>query len=98
MESMFNGDDATPPLLLQQFLASELKVDVSILNTGHIGYAPEQYYRTLEEYGPRFRPLFVIVSVCPNDFGQGGDVLQGQGDDWDEALFWLGEIEQWCRT
>jgi hypothetical protein len=32
----------------------------------------EQYFATLQEYGPRFRPHFVVISVCPNDVGHGG--------------------------
>ena len=67
MQGMFNGDADTPPLLLEQFLQAAWKVPVSILNTGHIGYSPEQYYYSLLEYGDQFRPDFVVVSVCPND-------------------------------
>ena len=59
------------------------KLSVSILNTGHIGYSPEQYYYSLLEYGERFRPHFVVVSVCPNDFGDGsgGDARRGRLDE-----------------
>ncbi|MBX6316124.1 MAG: SGNH/GDSL hydrolase family protein [Isosphaeraceae bacterium] len=98
MQGMFNGDDDTPPLSLERYLCDAWQVPVSILNTGHIGYAPEQYYFTLREYGERFPPHFVIVSVCPNDFGEEMDVLQGRGGDWDEARLWLGRIVQWCRS
>jgi hypothetical protein len=97
MQGMFNGDDHTPPLDLERALESTWGVDVSILNTGHIGYAPEQYFRTLQEYGPRFAPHFVVVSVCPNDFGDGHAVLTGEGDDWAEAGHWLGETFRWCQ-
>ena len=98
MMGMFVGDADTPPLQLQHELRRLWKSPVAILNTGHIGYAPEQYYFTLKEYGDRFRPHFVVVSVCPNDFGEGLDVLYGRGDDWDEARYWLGEVLQWCRS
>ncbi len=98
MEGMFNDDEHTPPLDLQRTLAAMWGRSVSILNTGHIGYAPEQYYRTLEAYGDRFRPQFIVVSVCPNDFGDGDTVMTGGGDDWDEAAYWLGEIFRWCRA
>ena len=71
---------------------------MSILNTGHIGYSPEQYYYALREYGDRFRPQFVVVSVCPNDFGDGPAVLLGEGDWYKEAEFWLDEIQLWCNS
>jgi hypothetical protein len=98
MQAMFNGDRDTPPLLLEQFLRSTWKVPVSILNTGHVGYAPEQYYYSLLEYGARMRPHFVVVSVCPNDFGDGFAVLSGRGDDFAEAGYWLDQIQVWCRA
>src|SRR5262249_30292756 len=97
-QAMFNGDDDTPPLYLERHLRSAWKVPVSILNTGHIGYSPEQYYYTLCEYGERMRPQFVVVSVCPNDFGNGAAVLRGEGDWLAEAEYWLEEIKRWCRT
>jgi hypothetical protein len=65
MQGMFNGDGDTPPGDLELFLQAAWKVPVSVLNTGHIGYSPEQYYYALREYGERFRPQFVVVSVCP---------------------------------
>jgi hypothetical protein len=97
MQGMFNGDENTPPLDLERELAAATHQTVSVLNTGHIGYCPEQYNFTLQEYGPRFHPQFVVVSVCPNDFGEGMDVILGKGDDWDEAAHWLSEIVLWCR-
>jgi hypothetical protein len=96
MQAMFNGDADTPPLQLQRHLQAAWDVPVSILNTGHIGYSPEQYYFALREYGERMRPQFVVVSVCPNDFGDGTAVLRGAGDWFDEAEYWLGQIRQWC--
>jgi hypothetical protein len=66
------------------------------LNTGHLGYSPEQYYYTLVEYGRRFPPQFVVVSMFANDFG--GDVeavLQGSGDT-EEARYWLWRIREYC--
>jgi hypothetical protein len=98
MQGMFVGDADTPPLLLEKRLADAWRVPVSVLNTGHIGYSPEQYYYTLKQYADRFRPHFVVVSVCPNDFGDYNDVLAGKGDSWDEAGYWLGEIAQVCRS
>ena len=97
MQGMFNGDDDTPPMALQRALADRYGVEVSVLNTGHIGYAPEQYLTCLLEYGPRFEPDCVVVSVCPNDFGDGDAVMAGVGDDWGEAGRRLGEIAIWCR-
>ena len=90
MQGMFIGDDETPPECLRHELESHLKIKVSILNTGHLGYSPEQYYYSLVEFGDRFRPHFVVVCVFGNDFaGDIDDVLtHGQGD-WDEAKYWL---------
>ncbi|HKM53339.1 MAG TPA: SGNH/GDSL hydrolase family protein [Isosphaeraceae bacterium] len=98
MQGMFNGDGDTPPLDLERYLQAAWKVPVSILNTGHIGYSPEQYYYALREYGDRFRPQFVVVSVCPNDFGDGPAVLLGEGDWYKESEFWLDEIQLWCNS
>ena len=53
-----------------------MKTKVSILNTGHLGYSPEQYYYSLVEYADRFRPHFVVVSVFSNDFA--GDMADGR--------------------
>jgi hypothetical protein len=98
MQGMFNGDNDTPPLYLERYLRSAWKVPVLILNTGHIGYSPEQYYYALREYGDRVRPQFVVVSVCPNDFGDGDAVLQGKGDWFPEARYWLEQIWLWCTA
>lgn len=98
MQGMFNSDEHTPPLDLERSLVALGFPSVSILNTGHIGYAPEQYYHTLRAYGDRFKPHFIVVSVCPNDFGAGMDVINGGGDDWDEARHWLEQILVWCHA
>ena len=39
------------------------------LNTGHLGYSPEQEYYTLKEYAGKFKPQFVILGLFANDFG-----------------------------
>jgi lysophospholipase L1-like esterase len=98
MQAMFNGDDETPSVYLARRLEAHWNLPVSIANTGHIGYSPEQYYFALQEYGERIRAQFVVVSVCPNDFGQGDSVFEGQGDWYDDAAYWLGRIAQWCRA
>jgi hypothetical protein len=98
MQGMFNGDDDTPPLYLERCLRESWKMPVSVLNTGHIGYSPEQYYYSLKEYGDRFHPQFVVVSVCPNDFGDGWAVMRGEGDWYGEAGYWLDQIHGWCRS
>jgi hypothetical protein len=68
-----------------------LDARVEILNTGHLGYSPEQYYYTLVEFARRFPPRFVVVSVFANDFGDFHEVLDGTGD-WEEGDYWLGKI------
>jgi hypothetical protein len=67
---------------------------VSLLNTGHIGYSPEQHYYTLLEYGDRFRPHFVLLTLCMNDFG--GMTLTPDG--LEEGRYWITRIEQYCRA
>jgi hypothetical protein len=97
MQGLFVPDDQTPPEHLGRYLATHLDLAVSVLNTGHIGYSPEQYYHTLREYFDRFHPQFVVLSVCPNDFGEARSVLAGKAD-WSEANYWLAEIQQFCRS
>jgi hypothetical protein len=99
MQGMFIGDDETPPECLRRDLEKRLKVRASVLNTGHLGYSPEQYYYTLVEYGDRFRPHFVVVSVFANDFASepADVVLRGEGD-WDEAKYWLAQIVSYCAS
>ncbi|MDG3003480.1 SGNH/GDSL hydrolase family protein [Paludisphaera mucosa] len=98
MQGMFNGDDQTPPVYLTAQLWKLEGVRVSVANTGHIGYSPEQYYYALREYGERMKPHFVVVSVCPNDFGEGFDILKGRADWLDEAAYWIDLIFGWCRS
>ena len=98
MQGMFNGDEQTPPYYLAERLSAMYDVRASVANTGHIGYSPEQYYYSLIEYGDRLDPHFVVVSVCPNDFGDGFEILQGRADWLDEAAYWLDEIHAWCRA
>ena len=74
MQGMFIGDDETPPECLRRYLRDRLKTRVSILNTGVLGYSPEQYYYSLIAFADRFRPHFVVVSVFSNDFGNVVDV------------------------
>jgi lysophospholipase L1-like esterase len=89
MQGLFVGDDDTPPARLQAYLREHADPSAYVLNTGHLGYSPEQYYHTLLAYHDRLRPHFVVVSVCDNDFGK---------DGWDESAYWLSKISQFCRT
>jgi hypothetical protein len=93
MQGLLVGDDQTPPIRLEARLREELGVPVSILNTGHLGYSPEQYYHTLRAYLDRFRPQFVVISLCANDFG---DIRVDR--NWAETEYWLDQITQTCRT
>jgi hypothetical protein len=97
MQGLFVADEQTPTECLKRDLAKRLGGTVEVLNTGHLGYSPEQYYYTLVEYARRFPPQFVAVSVFANDFA--GDmkvVLEGRGGDWDEGKYWLGRIRELC--
>jgi hypothetical protein len=98
MQGMFIGDNETPPECLSRYLHSRLKTKVSILNTGVMGYSPEQYYYTLIAFADRFKPHFVIVSVFVNDFGYMGDVGDKGVGDWEEGKFWLEKIIRYCQA
>jgi len=97
MQGLFIGDDQTPPECLRRYLQKQLKTRVSVLNTGHLGYSPEQEYYTLLEYAERFHPQFVVLSLFTNDFGGVFEVAAGKGGDWPEGKYRLGQITQYCR-
>jgi hypothetical protein len=95
MQGLFVGDRETPVECLKRDLKRRLGGSVEILNTGHLGYSPEQYYYSLLEYVKRFPPRFVVVSLFANDFGDFQEVLQGTGD-WQEGSYWLDRIRDYC--
>lgn len=99
MQGLFVGDDQTPVECLKRDLAGRLGAPVEILNTGHLGYSPEQYEATLDEYAGRFHPQFVVVSIFANDFaGDVNTVLEGKGGDWKQGKYWLDRIRQSCAS
>lgn len=89
MQGMLVGDAETPPVRLEEYLREQLKGSVSILNTGHLGYSPEQYFHTLNAFSDRFHPQFVVLSLSSNDFPE---------DDWSESLYWVSRIIDKCRS
>jgi hypothetical protein len=91
MEGALVSDHDAPPARLREHLAAALAAPVSVLNTGHLGYSPEQYYHTLRAFGDRFRPDYVIISICNNDFGD-----MTNAGNWDEAEYWLDRISELC--
>jgi hypothetical protein len=97
MQGLFVGDDQTPVECLKRELSGHFHVATEILNTGHLGYSPEQEYYTLREYADKFHPQFVVLSVFANDFGDLFEVLEGKGD-WEEGKYWLGQISQLCQS
>jgi hypothetical protein len=97
MQGLFVGDQQTPTECLKRDLRKRLQASVEILNGGHLGYSPEQYYFTLVEYARRFPPRFVVVSFFANDFGELSEALEGRGD-WEEGGYWLNEIHTFCRA
>jgi hypothetical protein len=97
MQGLFIGDDETPPECLRRYLQREMGTRVSILNTGVMGYSPEQYYHSLLAFAGRFRPHFVVVSVFANDFGDLFEVPAKGVGDWDEGKYWLDKIVDYCR-
>lgn len=97
MQGMFLGESDTPPERLRRRLETDLSTRASVVNTGLIGYSPEQYYAALVAFADRIKPHFVLVGVYANDFGAVEDVLEGRGD-WDEARLWLGRIREFCKS
>ncbi len=97
MQGLFVADDQTPTECLKRDLKKRLEAEVEILNTGHLGYSPEQYYYTLKAYAERFPSQFVVVSFFANDFGDLFEVLQGRGD-WEESAYWLNQINLFCNS
>lgn len=97
MQGLLVGDDETPPERVRHELESRLDTRVSVLNTGHLGYSPEQYYHSLVEYGDRFRPHFVVFSFCANDFGS---VFKQNPNpfDMEEGKYWVDKIFNYCRV
>jgi lysophospholipase L1-like esterase len=98
MQGVYVGDGETPPECLGRYLAGHKKTSVSILNTGVMGYSPEQYYYSLVAFADRFRPRFVVVSVFANDFGDFRLVATAGAGDWYEGRYWLEKIVQFCRA
>ncbi len=96
MQGLFIDDAHTPPECLRRYLETRRKTRASLLNTGVLGYSPEQEYHTLRTFCERFRPQFVVLSLFANDFGDVFEVAGGKGD-WDEGKYWLGQITQYCR-
>jgi hypothetical protein len=95
---MFIGDDVTPPECLKRYLQDHLKTRASLLNTGVLGYSPEQYYYSLIAFAGRFRPHFVVVSVYCNDFGNFVEVVNHGVGDWQGARYWLEKIIAYCSA
>lgn len=97
IQGLFVGDDETPSECLKRHLADHFQTTVEILNTGHLGYSPEQEYYTLLEYADRIKPRFVVLSLFANDFGDLFEVLEGRGD-WDENRHWINKIDAFCQS
>jgi lysophospholipase L1-like esterase len=98
MQGMFVRDDETAPECLRRDLEQRLKARVSVLNTGVMGYSPEQYYFSLMAFADRFRPHLVVISICPNDFGnEWAATREGKGD-WQEGKYWLDKIARYCQA
>jgi len=87
MQGALLGDEQTPPQQLRRYLEDELACEVSVLNTGHLGYSTEQYFHTLREFEKSFAPHFVVLSFCSNDFGD-----MTCEANWRETEAWLDGI------
>ena len=91
MQGTLVGDADTAPARLQAHLSKALDAPVCVLNTGHLGYSPEQYAQTLRALGDRFRPHYVVIGIFGNDFGLLDDPAL-----WDEGEYWLEQITELC--
>ena len=98
MQGMFVGDEDTPPECLRRYLETQYKKKVSILNTGVLGYSPEQYYHSLLAFADRFQPHFVVISIFTNDFGDIHEVPSKARGDWGEGKYWLDQITAFCKS
>jgi lysophospholipase L1-like esterase len=96
MQGMFVGDDQTPPECLRRYLEDATKARVSVLNTGVLGYSPEQYYAALRAFVDRFRPHFAVVGLFANDCGSEFTAASTGAGDWFEADYWLEQIRLAC--
>jgi hypothetical protein len=89
MQGMFLAEADTAPRQLEARLHTLTGRTVCVLNTGHLGYSPEEYYYTALEYAPKFRPDLVLISVCFNDTmrapGSEHDLLNAK--DWLNKTF-----------
>ncbi|MDR3636805.1 MAG: SGNH/GDSL hydrolase family protein [Isosphaeraceae bacterium] len=97
MQGLLVGDDETPPECLRRELEGRYGTRVSLLNTGHLGYSPEQFYHALVEYGDRFRPHFVVFSFCMNDFGTAFRP-NANPRDLEDGQHWVDQIFHYCRA
>ncbi len=91
MQGALVGDSETPPARLQAHLSAALDTPVAVLNTGHIGYSPEQYFQTLRAFGDRFHPHYVVISITDNDFGSPNDPA-----GWAAGAYWIDQITELC--
>jgi lysophospholipase L1-like esterase len=98
MQGLFIGDDETPAESLRRDLQRRVKTRVCVLNTGVIGYSPEQYYHTLLAFEERFAPHAVVISICANDFGNVDEAVNEGKGDWQEGKYWLEKIVKLCDT
>ena len=92
MQGALVGNQETAPKKLEDYLSRALKSRVSVLNTGHIGYSPEQYFQTLREFGDRFAPHYVVISISENDFIDVNDPAS-----LSEGGYWLEQTADLCR-
>jgi lysophospholipase L1-like esterase len=92
MQGALVGDTESPPARLEAQLSKALAAPVSVLNTGHIGYSVEQYDQTLRAFADRFRPQYVVISICGNDFGD-----RAEPANWVEGKYWLDRIVDLCN-
>ena len=95
MQGFLIDDEDTPARCLERYLEETLETSVSVCNASNQGWGPKEYAAAMQEFCGKDVDL-VIVSVCPNDFGDGFLVINGRGDDWVRAEYYLRQIQRKC--
>ena len=95
MQGLFVGDHQTPVECLKRDLKARLGASVEILNTGHLGYSPEQYYYTLDRICPAVPASIRRGERLRQRFRRFSGSARGQGG-LGRGSYWLGMIRDYC--
>jgi lysophospholipase L1-like esterase len=91
MQGLLIGDAQTPPARLADRLREATGAAVSVVNTGHLGYSPEQYFEAWTAYRARLRPNAVVISLYSNDF-------ESERPAFLDSARWIARIQSACEA